>query len=806
MSKQSLKFIEKVGEVGGLATLDMGGKVPASQLPNSIMSYLGTWAASTNTPTLADGVGNAGDVYVASDSGTVNFGSGNITFTTGDWVIYSGSVWQKSINSNTVASVNGFTGSVVLDTDDIAEGSNLYYTDGRVDTRIGATSVNALNDVDTTTTAPTSGQALVWNGTNWVPRTTGSGYGDINYITNSDFEIDILGWNLYKDAAASTPVDGTGGSPSAGTSRNTNVSVLNRGVANLLFSKGAALNLQGEGVSFDFTIDYQDAEAGNQQFISFDYKTGFAYETGDMRVFVYDRDAGALVTVINEDSGNIRAASTTLPRTWYGSFFPNTGNRNYRLIFHVAVTETQLFTLYLDRVKVGPEMAIPGAIITEWESYTPTSNWTTNTTVSGLWRRVGSNIQGQVTLSLSGAPNNPGTDLTVSLPPGLSLDTSRMRFTTAATPISRLPSGGITQIAAGTAYDLFAFAANTDTTNVRIGGVQAISTHTGTVYPFDVGPTPTVPFTYAAGSSITLWFEAPILGWTSGALLSTTQTLFQAGQFRTAGTPTATVTGTFSTIVWSTTPSFDTLGGYSTGTGIYTINRTGFYRFTAAAAVNGTFASSNFGAIRVLLNNTTAIQSDIDQVAGSGTGTVYLQTSGVFRFVAGDNIRIQVQSNATSPVLTADATTNYFQVEQVPDFTAFSVFGQTQYLESKSDVLTAWPVAVNVVFDMGSVTLPPGEWELTGQSGMNNNGAVTAGAGTLAITSTAGNSTAGFSFSDNRMITTNTGNSGFNFPMVLPNVRVVLTTTTTYYLKGLYDSATTNLRYLGYKITARRIK
>lgn len=121
----------------GVATLDAGGKVPVAQLPNSVMDYLGTWAASTNTPTLADGVGNAGDVYVASDAGTVNFGSGNITFAAGDWVIYSGAIWEKSVNSNAVASVNGFTGAVVLDTDDIAEGSNLYFTDERAQDAVG---------------------------------------------------------------------------------------------------------------------------------------------------------------------------------------------------------------------------------------------------------------------------------------------------------------------------------------------------------------------------------------------------------------------------------------------------------------------------------------------------------------------------------------------------------------------------------------------------------------------------------------------------------------------------------------------
>ena len=78
-----------------LATLDSGGKVDSSQWPASAFSYQGTWAASSNTPTLANGSGTAGYTYYASDSGSVNFGAGSISFTAGDAVVYDGSIWQK---------------------------------------------------------------------------------------------------------------------------------------------------------------------------------------------------------------------------------------------------------------------------------------------------------------------------------------------------------------------------------------------------------------------------------------------------------------------------------------------------------------------------------------------------------------------------------------------------------------------------------------------------------------------------------------------------------------------------------------
>lgn len=109
------------GANNGVAELDAGGKVPIEQLPNSIMEFKGVWNATTNNPTLADGTGDIGDVYWTTVAGTQNLGSGPITFAVGDFIIYNGSIWQKSINSNDVVSVNGQQGVVILDTSDIAD-------------------------------------------------------------------------------------------------------------------------------------------------------------------------------------------------------------------------------------------------------------------------------------------------------------------------------------------------------------------------------------------------------------------------------------------------------------------------------------------------------------------------------------------------------------------------------------------------------------------------------------------------------------------------------------------------------------
>jgi hypothetical protein len=94
------------GQNNGYASLDAAGKVPADQLPSSVMEYKGTWDAATNTPTLT--TGDPGDVYRVSVAGT-QFG---IQFRVSDYVIFNGTAWERSPGAEGVSSVPGLSGDV----------------------------------------------------------------------------------------------------------------------------------------------------------------------------------------------------------------------------------------------------------------------------------------------------------------------------------------------------------------------------------------------------------------------------------------------------------------------------------------------------------------------------------------------------------------------------------------------------------------------------------------------------------------------------------------------------------------------
>ncbi len=151
----------------GIPQLDGSGKILVSQLPNSVMEYKGSWNAATNTPTLANGTGNAGDVYLCEVAGTVNFGAGPIEFFVGDQVVYSGSIWQRASGATgTVSSV-----AVTESGDALTITGSPITTSGTINIGFAGTSGQYVNGAGGLTTFPSL--------TGYVPYTGATGNVDL---------------------------------------------------------------------------------------------------------------------------------------------------------------------------------------------------------------------------------------------------------------------------------------------------------------------------------------------------------------------------------------------------------------------------------------------------------------------------------------------------------------------------------------------------------------------------------------------------------------------------------------------------
>lgn len=159
--------LSEKGQANGYASLDSGGKVPVSQLPDTVVGsveYKGTWNANTNSPSLTTITPDKGDYYVVNVAGSTSLG-GIRGWKVGDWAIYNGTAWEKVDNTDQVSSVFGRQGTVTAQSGDYTASQVTNVPAGN----IAATTVQAaLNELDTekvpTTTTVSAGAGLTGGG------------------------------------------------------------------------------------------------------------------------------------------------------------------------------------------------------------------------------------------------------------------------------------------------------------------------------------------------------------------------------------------------------------------------------------------------------------------------------------------------------------------------------------------------------------------------------------------------------------------------------------------------------------------
>ena len=174
------------GVANGVATLDSGGQIPLSQIPPlGDLNYQGTWNATTNTPTLTSSVGTKGYYYVVSVAGTTNL-NGITDWQINDWAVFNGSVWQKIDNTDSVTSVNGYTGTVVLTQTDI---SGTVPTSRTITAGTGLTGGGDLSANRTLAIATTGVSAATYGSASIVPVIAVNTQGQITSATNTPIAI-----------------------------------------------------------------------------------------------------------------------------------------------------------------------------------------------------------------------------------------------------------------------------------------------------------------------------------------------------------------------------------------------------------------------------------------------------------------------------------------------------------------------------------------------------------------------------------------------------------------------------------------
>jgi hypothetical protein len=156
IGKGAGEALVKIGQdMTNVVTTDGSGKIDPAVLPALAISE--TFTAANESEQLGLTV-QAGDICVRTDENKSYIALNDTNDSMNDW--------QELLTpGDSVQSVNGKTGVVTLDTDDIDEGANnLYYTDARAKAAAGSLKLQDLADVSTT--APSDNQILRYNSAN----------------------------------------------------------------------------------------------------------------------------------------------------------------------------------------------------------------------------------------------------------------------------------------------------------------------------------------------------------------------------------------------------------------------------------------------------------------------------------------------------------------------------------------------------------------------------------------------------------------------------------------------------------------
>lgn len=464
----------------------------------------------------------------------------------------------------------------------------------------------------------------------------GGGGSGINYITNGDFKANANGWNTYKDADQATPVDGTSGTALGVTFIRTTTNPL-RGTGSGLFSKAATISRRGEGSSDDFTIDV--ADQGKMLEISFDYKitdVTLTYADGDVRIYIYDVTNAQLIEPSQRD-----LLANSGQGKYIGYFQAASNSTSYRIIYHVATTTLNAYEIRIDAVRVGPiQSGNAGTFVSDWQSFTPTGSWTTNTTYTGRYRRVGDTAEFVIDISLAGAPNVSG--LAIVMP--LSMDSTKM---TGAT-------NGDNALGIATARD--AGVGN------HIGVVTRGAAANQIVIYGDDGAdawTQAVPITFGASDSIRIQCAYPVQGWSTGVSASEISSV-SAVSMRASG---GTTNFTGATTLIFPTKETDTAGAYNSANGEFTIPESGFYIANALVRVNAITLSTSQSISVLIYRN--AVELGGSTKYGNGASITYrINASVSFYANKGDIITVKGSSSVSS-TMNGGASDNFFTISKV---------------------------------------------------------------------------------------------------------------------------------------------
>lgn len=524
----------------------------------------------------------------------------------------------------------------------------------------------------------------------------GGGSGGINFIENGDGESDTAGWSVYANITPSSkPEADPFGTPSGGVTWVQSSSGPLIGDGSFILSKDAS-NRQGEGVFYDFTvpIGYLGSVVSIKLrylvLVGSTFNAGTSTTDSDITIWIGDRTTD---TIIQPSSYKLLSNSNSVVDEFQAEFQVPVDDINYRLYFHVGSTNASAYSLKFDQIEVSPSQYVFGNPIID--SVTVPLTWssvsapvpTKGTIVRDYYRysKLGDKIVLELDYEHSTAGGG-GTGITlVPLPPGVVMDSTQ--------PLSTTPD-----VIVGTGK--FSNAADgASTSSLPLVVVPYNSTHLAMYVQSISGAN--LQNSYSAISSgsnslantnfnVSFKAEFKVAGWSSSVQMAD-QTSTRVVSFR--GTASGQTPQTLnSTTAFSLTANEDTHAAWSANT--YTAPVSGYYfiNWLADAGIVTTGSINHLMQAYIIKNGVATITGLTRSQVSASLNNFQITANGTLLLNAGDTIRVNLNTNFTTPGTTASGTLSILRISGPSQIAASETIAASYWLSSNFTANSTTPI------------------------------------------------------------------------------------------------------------------
>lgn len=320
----------------------------------------------------------------------------------------------------------------------------------------------------------------------------GSGTGEINAVLNPSAADDTTG---YSAGTSHTVTRLTSGSPLD--------PVVDTAVQVAATSTASESSTSG-GI---YTISAMPDGLKNRKL-----KLEFYYTTSASQTWAVSVYQGSTRIALSTDSSSVSTLIAGATGQKFTAYLDTDSSTSYTVNF-TRTAGAGTTNLVFTNLIIGPGIQPQGAVVGEWQTFTPTGSWVTNTTYTGRYRRVGDTVECDVKVTVSGAPT--ATTLTVNMPTGMTIDTTKLAAIDYAGEVPVVGYGLLEDAGTKTLLTRVAYNATTR--------VQPLYFTDNGAQQSWAGINATSPITFASGDCLQLHFSVPVAEWAGSGTLNAAQ-------------------------------------------------------------------------------------------------------------------------------------------------------------------------------------------------------------------------------------------------------------------------------------------